>query len=254
MSEKQGCFGWFLRLFGQMAEESYPYRCRDDFLSESERSFYHVLRSTIESKYVICPKVSLKEFIFTNCSDRKQKTAHQNKINLKHVDFLLCEPATMKPILAIELDDSSHKRDDRVKRDYFMNRVFETIGLPLVRFENKKFYKMSEIEEKITGRQEATARTAGPSSVGNTTSVLANNIVASPEPDSSASPTSSPATSGSVGDACAASDVGSSGTSLICPKCGIPMVRRTVRNGERAGSTFFGCPNYPKCREVISEP
>jgi len=40
------------------------------------------------------------------------------------VDFLLCDPHTMKPVMAFELDDSSHGRDDRISRDAFVERVF----------------------------------------------------------------------------------------------------------------------------------
>lgn len=35
-----------------------------------------------------------------------------------------------------------------------------------------------------------------------------------------------------------------------CPKCGVPMVLRTARRGDRAGSQFYGCPNYPHCRQT----
>ncbi len=38
----------------------------------------------------------------------------------------------------------------------------------------------------------------------------------------------------------------------ICPKCGIQMVKRTVKTGERKGRQIWGCPNYPKCREIIN--
>lgn len=33
-----------------------------------------------------------------------------------------------------------------------------------------------------------------------------------------------------------------------CPKCGSAMVLRLVRRGSRAGSQFWGCSTYPKCR------
>jgi restriction system protein len=33
-----------------------------------------------------------------------------------------------------------------------------------------------------------------------------------------------------------------------CPKCGSDLVERTVRQGDRAGSTFLGCARYPRCR------
>ncbi len=36
-----------------------------------------------------------------------------------------------------------------------------------------------------------------------------------------------------------------------CPQCGQPMVLRTARQGARAGSQFWGCSTYPKCKGVV---
>jgi hypothetical protein len=36
-----------------------------------------------------------------------------------------------------------------------------------------------------------------------------------------------------------------------CPKCGRQMVLCTAKRGERAGSQFWGCPGYPKCRGTL---
>jgi len=33
-----------------------------------------------------------------------------------------------------------------------------------------------------------------------------------------------------------------------CPQCGSSMVLRTARKGANAGSSFWGCPQFPKCR------
>ncbi|EGV19084.1 nuclease-related domain-containing protein [Thiocapsa marina] len=33
-----------------------------------------------------------------------------------------------------------------------------------------------------------------------------------------------------------------------CPKCGSPLILRTVKTGPRAGDRFWGCSRYPKCR------
>ena len=33
-----------------------------------------------------------------------------------------------------------------------------------------------------------------------------------------------------------------------CPACQGPMVKRVARRGSNAGKTFWGCPDYPKCR------
>jgi len=39
--------------------------------------------------------------------------------------------------------------------------------------------------------------------------------------------------------------------SPVCPKCGIPMVSRTAAKGKNAGNQFWGCSNYPRCKEVV---
>ena len=41
---------------------------------------------------------------------------NDHRINAKHVDFVLCCPATLRPLLVVELDDASHGRADRQER------------------------------------------------------------------------------------------------------------------------------------------
>jgi restriction system protein len=36
-----------------------------------------------------------------------------------------------------------------------------------------------------------------------------------------------------------------------CPQCGKEMVLRTARRGSRAGGTFWGCQNYPRCKGTL---
>src|SRR5579859_533558 len=142
--DRPGCLTYILRLFGggisrqeelalyRVQEELAPYRLRDDFLSQSEISFYRVLKSVVGETAAICPKVRLADLFFLARPD--ENLAHFNRINAKHIDFLLCEPKTMKPLMGIELDDSSHSRDSRKQRDAFVDQTFETAGLPLLRY------------------------------------------------------------------------------------------------------------------------
>ncbi|HAC34496.1 MAG TPA: restriction endonuclease [Gammaproteobacteria bacterium] len=42
------------------------------------------------------------------------------------------------------------------------------------------------------------------------------------------------------------------GSSQICPQCGAePMIRRVARKGPNAGSPFWGCRNFPRCRATV---
>jgi restriction system protein len=36
-----------------------------------------------------------------------------------------------------------------------------------------------------------------------------------------------------------------------CPRCHVPMQRRTAQRGPHAGKAFWGCPNYPGCRQIF---
>ncbi|NMA45421.1 MAG: four helix bundle protein [Lentisphaerae bacterium] len=36
-----------------------------------------------------------------------------------------------------------------------------------------------------------------------------------------------------------------------CPQCGKEMVLRTVKTGQRAGSQFWGCSAYPRCKGTV---
>lgn len=40
-------------------------------------------------------------------------------------------------------------------------------------------------------------------------------------------------------------------TTPSCPKCGTKMVHRTAGKGRDAGESFWGCANYPRCRQTI---
>lgn len=39
----------------------------------------------------------------------------------------------------------------------------------------------------------------------------------------------------------------------VCPRCGVPMVLRIASKGASAGQQFYGCPNYPDCREIVKK-
>lgn len=190
------------------AIESLPYRQRDDFLSPAELSFYRTLTNALGGRVVTCCKVNLADIVFVSGSTEFQ--LHRNRIDRKHVDFLLCDPLTMRPCCAIELDDSSHTRRDRQERDDFVNRVFEAAGLPLVRVPARRTYVPNELIALLDPHLEK------PVLIG----------------------------SQKVSPAIAAAP--------LCPKCGVVMVERIARKGANAGTRFLGCPNYPKCREILS--
>ncbi len=137
-----------------------PFRLRDDFLSTAEHSFYLVLKTMMGSIFTICPKVSLSDIFFV--SNPNVNMGAYNRINRKHVDFLICDATTMKPRFAIELDDKSHNREDRMERDDFVELLFEIAELPLVRIPARSMYNTNEMG--ILFREALAQKPAAPSS------------------------------------------------------------------------------------------
>ena len=124
----------------------YPYSIRDDFLSPAEHSFFMVLKSVVADSALISIKVSLADLFYAKSSDASKYRIYTNKIDRKHVDFLLCDTKTVRPIVGIELDDKSHGRSDRQTRDEFVEKVFQAARLPLVRIPVQHSYKTTEIQ------------------------------------------------------------------------------------------------------------
>jgi len=123
----------------------YPYLVRDDFLSPAELSFYLVLKTALSDLALICTKVSLGDLFYAKSSDNSKYRTYTNKIDRKHVDFLVCDPKTVRPLFGIELDDKSHKRPDRQERDEFVKNVFLAAKLPLIRIPVKHSYSVAEL-------------------------------------------------------------------------------------------------------------
>ena len=198
--------------------EILPFGKRDDFLSLSELSFYKVLKQAVAERGVICPKVSLSDVLFVKQGSRSDRQVYFNKISRKHVDYIVCDEK-MQILFGVELDDSTHNRADRVERDKFLEKAFDAAQIPLIRIKNKNFYTLSEVKEKVdlylvdNSSKEIESKAAEPV---NEEKNHENNEVP------------------------------------LCPKCGVTMALREAKSGENKGNKFYGCVNYPKCREIVN--
>jgi hypothetical protein len=193
----------------------YPYHLRDDFVSKAEHSFYMVLRSIVPDSAAVLAKVSLGDLFYVKSGDPSIYRTYTNKIDRKHVDFLLCVAKTMQPIAGIELDDKSHQREDRRERDEFVEKVFQSARLPLVRFPAKFSYSTAELSAALKPYLTLSIPTA---------------------PASAPAPQPAPI---------------AVKTAPGCPKCGSEMILRTAKTGTNQGGQFWGCSNYPNCRGIL---
>lgn len=106
-----------------------PYRVSNSVLTDAEKSFYHTLKLFVGDRAVICPKIGLKDLFFISREAGKDYLKYFGKIAQKHIDFVLCNPVTMLPLCAIELDDISHTRKKSFERYQFVEKIFKDAGL-----------------------------------------------------------------------------------------------------------------------------
>jgi hypothetical protein len=123
-------------------QERLPYRLRERFLSTPELALFRILQRMVGRHYVICPKVALDDIFYIV---RPNENVHFfNKIFRKHVDFLLCDPETLKPSIGIELVKPVLKGDAR-EPDRFMEHLFLSAGLPLVHIQSSAHYSEQDL-------------------------------------------------------------------------------------------------------------
>ena len=113
--------------------------------SPSEFAFFKALEPHAHQKsLLIFPKVRLADIVKTD--EQPYTSEYQtafNKINSKHVDFVLCDKTTLEIKYILELDDPTHNRPDRKASDDFKNEVMKQCGYPILRFQTGKKYDFS---------------------------------------------------------------------------------------------------------------
>src|SRR5690606_12101418 len=102
------------------------------FFSRTEQALYLELRKQLRDTYAIFSKVRIPDFIDVDVDKYRDKSrwqSHWNRIKAKHVDFLLCDPVSLKPLIAIEVNGKSHDTEKMVARDEFVRKMYETVGI-----------------------------------------------------------------------------------------------------------------------------
>lgn len=135
----------------QTSEEVKPEELKDlpyakkFLLTKNEWAFYKNLKPIAdELKLTVLAKVRLADLVEVNISNKKEYIKYFNKINKKHVDFILARPENLQIELLIELDDNSHNTAQK-ERDSFTEALYRKTGYKLLRVRGKQ-----ELKEKIT--------------------------------------------------------------------------------------------------------
>lgn len=121
-----------------------------ELLSPAERSFYGVLKEAVSSGYQLFVKIRLADLIKVKSGlAPKDRTSALNRISAKHIDFVLCDALTLGVVLAIELDDRSHRESKRQDRDRFVDAALAAASVPLLRVTARRSYSAQSLRQQI---------------------------------------------------------------------------------------------------------
>jgi hypothetical protein len=133
----------------RIAKATPKYSLKESQITEAEKDFLEILKQVVGNDYRIEPQVQLSSIVrptdsngcYTNYTDF-------NRIKAKSIDFVLFDDKN-KPYLAIDLDDRSHFRWDRMKRDQFVNDLMDEVGLRIIHVPFSYSYNPDRLKRQI---------------------------------------------------------------------------------------------------------
>lgn len=123
--------------------QNMPYK-KKLLLTKNEWSFYKSLKPVAdELGYSVLAKIRVADLVEVTAKDRSEWQRYFNKVNKKHVDFVLAKPENLQIVLLIELDDNTHNEAQK-QRDEFIEALYSQTGYKLLRTRGS-----GELKEKI---------------------------------------------------------------------------------------------------------
>lgn len=133
-----------------LMDEGQAYIAKEQLMTPSEQFAYKVIEHKYKDRFHIFAQVRVVDIIKPNPALYKQNSKEFNslfrQLSQWHFDFVLCYREDFRICCAIELDDPSHGRKARQKRDRILNRACEVAG---VRIERMRLNFESKMVERI---------------------------------------------------------------------------------------------------------
>lgn len=128
----------------QRVPDALPLKAKRYFFSPDENAFFRALEDALRgTPYRAFPNVRLND-LFT-ITDPSQRGAVLGRLRDKHTDFLIVDAGDhFRPVLAIELDGTSHQRDEQKYRDSVKDVIFRSGELRLLRLPSRR-YRVDEL-------------------------------------------------------------------------------------------------------------
>ena len=118
--------------------------------TKAELSFLRSLKKAVGGDFAIYGKVRVADVINVRSGLSRRAWQHAfNFICAKHFDYVLCDRTTHNIVAVIELNDKSHDRLDRRRRDRLLSEICADIGLPMIQIVAARTYSPDVVRDVI---------------------------------------------------------------------------------------------------------
>ncbi|MCC7435765.1 MAG: DUF2726 domain-containing protein [Methanoregulaceae archaeon] len=118
-------------------------------MSDAELTFLWVLEAALGADYRVFVKVRVGDVLTVGAPSDSAWWTGFNTISAKHFDYVVCRRSDCAVLFAVELDDQSHQRGDRQKRDQLLDDACNEAGLALHRFRVQKSYSVQTVKKHL---------------------------------------------------------------------------------------------------------
>lgn len=116
---------YFIYYLGNKNKKEYSY-IKKRFINNNELFFYNCFKK-LDPKYIVVPQVNLATII-----NKEGYHKYQNELN-RNIDFCIFDQ-DFNVLLAIEINDNSHKIKKRRYRDYKVKEILNKCNVSLLTF------------------------------------------------------------------------------------------------------------------------
>jgi hypothetical protein len=118
--------------------------------TRTEKEFLFVLDELFGDGYRVFGKIRVADVILPRSGLKREEWGRLfGKISSKHLDYVLADRTTLRPLCAIELNDKSHARKDRQERDRLIGEALASAGLPIVWVKQQKKYDKKALRDEV---------------------------------------------------------------------------------------------------------
>ena len=117
------------------------YSAKDSLLTSTERKYYDLFVSFFGEDYLVLPQINLATVI------DKEGGGYRSEL-FRNVDFGIFD-FNFRPLVLIEINDGTHLRPDRARRDEKVNLICKKAHIPLVTFWTKDGIDRQEIYKAL---------------------------------------------------------------------------------------------------------